>query len=61
MLTFFFTSSLNDGSEAGAEHLDELIEKSGVLPMELAEILLRMEISGVIEKESAATYTIKRH
>ena len=27
MLTFFFTSSLNDGSDAGAEHLDELIEK----------------------------------
>lgn len=27
MLTFFFTSSLNDGSNAGAKHSDELIEK----------------------------------
>lgn len=47
--------------EDGAKSIDELIEKSGVSPMELAEILLRMEISGVIEKESAATYMIKRH
>ncbi len=46
--------------EDGAKSVDELIEKSGIPPMELAEILLRMELSGVIEKESAATYAIRR-
>ena len=46
--------------EDGAKSIDELIENSGFSPMELSEILLRMELAGVIEKESAATYAIKR-
>jgi DNA processing protein len=45
--------------EEGYKTFDELIENSGIMPMEMSEILLKMELDGIIIRTSSNSFEIK--
>lgn len=45
--------------EEGDRSLDELIEGSGIMPSEVSEVLLRMELNGLISRISGNMYSLK--